>query len=53
MSQNKVNAAIDKYNQAIKLSPNYAEAYVKARFGETNKRRLAGRHRRLREGDPA
>jgi tetratricopeptide (TPR) repeat protein len=42
MSGNHVDAAIDSYNQAIKLDPNYAEAYVNRGLARRAKGDLAG-----------
>lgn len=42
MRRNKIDAAIDRYTQAIKLSPNYADAYVKRGLARRTKGDLAG-----------
>ena len=42
MGRNKIDAAIDKYTQAIKLSPNYADAYVKRGLARRTKGDLTG-----------
>lgn len=42
MSRNKVDAAIESYTRAIKLSPNYAQAYVNRGLARRAKGDLAG-----------
>lgn len=42
MSRNKVDAAIESYNRAIQLGPNYADAYVNRGLAKRAKGDLAG-----------
>lgn len=42
MGQNKIDAAIEKYTQAIKLSPKFADAYVKRGLARRTKGDLPG-----------